>query len=291
MKVYRAKSAEYIHSFIYGYPGCGKTKFIADFHNSSQSVAVVAGYNSSRTLELHGVDCPIIVPSSLEELIAIVQMPEEVEAKVIHPEFPEYKVKTWAFDILKDLQMIILGEAPAKGEEVFGGAFKLSVEKGSGIMAAGTSRQDDDTPTNKAYRILDMKLRSLLRSIEKMRYHTIITAHAERDYTPDTMKKLTGDQKLDKELKHDAVMQGYPSLEGFSAKGDISGLAGEMLLYLESPNQKEFYIYPKPHHQGFHARTQMAEYLTPRLDWSGKNAYELLTKLIKESKEKNANRK
>lgn len=286
MKVFRAKSAEYIHSFIYGYPGCGKTKFIGDFHTAGNNVVVVAGFNSSRTLELQGADCPIIVPSSLEELIAIVQMPEEVVAKVIHPIFPDYVVKTWAFDILKDLQMVIFGEGGYKQETIFDGAMVLPSSKPTGVMSLPNARGDDGSPSNKDYRILDMRLRSLLRSIEKMTYHTIITAHAEKDYTPETIRKLTGDPKLDKDLKHDAVMVGYPSLEGFSAKSDISGLAGEMLLYLESPKQTEYFIYPKPHHQGFHARTQMAEYLPPRIEWSGKNAYELLTKLISDAKGK-----
>ena len=285
MKVYRSKSAEHIHSFIYGYPGCGKTKFIADFHNAGENVAIVAGFNSSRTLELQGVDCPIIVPTSLEELIAIVQMPEEVQAKVIQPEFPGYVVKTWAFDILKDLQMIIFGEAGMSKQTVFDGALEMPATKPTGVMMLEGSRQDkDDTPSNKAYRVLDMRLRSLLRSIERMKYHTIVTAHAEKDYSSELIKRLTGDSKLDKDLKHDAVMVGYPSLEGFSAKSDISGLAGEMLLYLESPKQTEYFIYPKPHHQGFHARTQMADSLPPRIEWTGKNAFELLTKLIKEAK-------
>jgi hypothetical protein len=79
-------------------------------------------------------------------------------------------------------------------------------------------------------------------------------------------------------------MMGYPSLEGFSAKSDISGLAGEMLLYLESPKGTEYFMYPKPHHQGFHARTQMAEHMPPRIDWTGKNAFELLAKLINDAK-------
>lgn len=284
MKVFRAKSAEYHHIFGYGYPGCGKTKLIGDYHNAGQSVAIVAGYNTSRTLELQGVDCPIIVPSSLDELIAIVQLPEEVEEKIIHPVFPGYKVKTWAFDILKDLQMIIFGEGGRPKSIIFDGDMELPVFKPTGIMSIGGSLQDDGSPTNKAYRILDMRLRSLLRSVEKMQYHTIITAHAEKDYTPEVVKRLTGDPKIDKDLKAEAVMTGYPALEGFSAKSDISGLAGEMLLYLESPRQTEYFIYPKPHPQGFHARTQMAEHLPPRIDWTNKNAFELLSKLVKEAK-------
>jgi hypothetical protein len=154
-------------------------------------------------------------------------------------------------------------------------------------MSVGGSLQEDGSPTNKAYRILDMRLRSLLRSIEKMSYHTIVSAHAERDYSPETIKKLTGDPKLDKDIKNSAVMLGYPALEGFSAKSDISGLAGEMLLYLESPRQTEFFIYPKPHPQGFHARTQMAEHLPPRIEWTGKNAYEVLNNLIEGIRKKN----
>jgi predicted ATPase len=283
LKVFRAKSAENIHAFIYGYPGCGKTKFIADFHTAGQPVAVVAGFNSSRTLELQGADCPIIVPSSIEELIAIVQMPEEVIAKVIHPVFPDYVVKTWAFDVIKDLQMMILGEDRMNKTQIFDGAMEFT-QAATGIMAMPNHR--DVGPANKDYRVLDMRLRSLLRSIEQMRYHTIVTAHAERDYTPDTVKKLTGDIKLDKDIKSTAVMTGYPSLEGFSAKSDISGLAGEMLLYLESPKGTEYLMYPKPHHQGFHARTQMAEHMPPRIDWTGKNAFEMLTKLINDAKGK-----
>lgn len=289
MKVYRAKSAEYIHAFIYGYPGCGKTRFIADFHNASQPAVIVAGYNSSRTLEAQGVDCPIIVPSSLEELIAIVQMPEEVISKVIHPIFPGYEVKTWAFDILRDIQAIVFGEGATKQETVFDGAITLPASRGTGVMALPNAR-DGEVPSPKDYRILDNRMRSLLRSIEKMRYHTIITAHAERDYSAETQKKLTGDPKLDKELKHDAVMVGYPSLDGFSAKADISGLAGEMLLYLESPKGTEYFMYPKPHPQGFHARTQIAEHMPPRIDWTGKNAYTLLTNIINDVKKKEVKR-
>jgi len=282
------------HLFLYGYPGCGKTKVAADFHNRGLPMVLVSTYEQDLTLTIEGIDAPILNPTNEDELRAIIECPEEVIERVIQPmededgnkPFADYEPKLFVFDILRELQLVIFGEGGRTIDtEVFEGSVILPKAKASGILALPNARDAQGVPSNKDYRLLDMKMRGIVARIEKMKYHTIVTAHAEKDFAPQDKLQLTGDPKTDKELKANATPQGYPSLEGFSLKKDLPGLVSDFFLYMES-NGNKFTIYPKPS-KGFMARTRLNAVMPPALDWTGKNAYDVLSsKLDAARKEK-----
>jgi hypothetical protein len=272
------------HMFLYGYPGCGKSKVAADFHNAGLPMVIVSTYERDLTLTMEGVDAPILNPTTEDELRAIIECPETVIEKVIHPmedddgnrPFENYEPKLFFFDILRELQLVIFGDGGRiKDVEVFDGALSLPKSKASGILALPNARDAQGVPSNKDYRLLDVKMRGIVSRIEKMQYHTIVTAHAERDFTPQDKMQLTGDPKKDAELKIAATPQGYPSLEGFSLKKDLPGLVSDFFMYMES-NGNSYTIYPKPS-KGFMARTRLAGVMPPALDWTGKSAHEVLS--------------
>jgi hypothetical protein len=257
-------------------------------------MVIVSTYEKDLTLSVEGVDAPILNPKNEDELRAIIECPEEVIEKVIQPmededgsrPFENYQPKLFLFDIIRELQLVVFGEGGRVKEiEVFDGAMTLPKEKAKGILSLPNKRDAQGVPSNKDYRLLDMKMRGIISRIEKMPFHTIVTAHAERDFTPQDKMQLTGDPKKDADLKSVASPVGYPSLEGFSLKADLPGLVSDFFLYMTS-NGNNFTIYPKPS-GGFMARTRLNSVMPPALDWTGKSAYNVLnSQLQKATKEK-----
>jgi hypothetical protein len=273
------------HLFLYGYPGCGKTKVVRDFQERGFNPIVVATYNQDITLQ--GANIPILTLDHPNELLAMVHQPKNVIEKVLWPALDEeYPVDLIMFDNLRDLQMLLFGEAKTiKDTEVFDGAIKIEKTPGFGVMSEPNARDATGIPSTKDYRLLDINTRAIVKRIEKMPYHTITTAHAEVNLDERTKAKLTGDVKKDKDIKAAGNIKGFPSLEGYSAKSDLPGIISDFMLYMDTPDQESFYIYPKPS-KGFYARTRVAEFMPRTIDWSGKNAYDVLTNEVQRAMEK-----
>jgi hypothetical protein len=292
MKVRRSKkeldvqSDDFLwHLFLYGHPGCGKTKFVVDAKEYGYNPVVVATYEQDITLE--GANIPILTVEHPHELQAIVQRPQNVIEQVLWPELgEEYPVDLFMFDVLRELQLLLFGEAKTtKDLEVFDGKVTLERGPGFGVMAEPNARDAAGVPSTKDYRLLDIQTRGLVKKIEKMPYHTITTAHAEVNFDQRTVAKLTGDQKKDKEIKANATIKGFPSLEGYSAKADIPGLVSDFMLYMDTPDQEAYYLYPKPS-KGFYARTRVAEVMPRVIDWTGRNGFNVLKDTIVKGKER-----
>lgn len=274
------------HVFLYGFGGCGKTKWIRDFAQRDHYPVVVSTYEQDLTLD--GAEIPIFTVEHPDELIAIVQQPKNVIERVLHadPNWKDYPVDTFAFDILRELQLLLFGEPKTtKDIEVFDGAITIPRTGGFGVMSEPNARDAAGVPSTKDYRLLDIRTRGLIRSIEKMPYHTIITAHAEHNFDPRTHLKLSGDAKRDKELKASATITGFPSIEGYSAKADIPALVSDFMIYMDSPDQESYYMYPKPN-KNFMARTRLAEFVRPVLEWTDKNGYDVLVQEVKRGMER-----
>lgn len=274
------------HLFLYGYPGSGKTKLAGDFHKAGLNIVLVTDEQGEMTLDVMGIDAPILVPESELELRAIVEQPQNVIEHVIHKMegFEDYEPKTWVFDNFRTIQQIIFGDiGQLRDEELFEGAIVLGKEKPSGVMDMPIKRPEVGTPSPTDYRVMEMKTRGLIKKIEDMPYHTIITAHAEKNFSVETHMKLTGDAKVDKDIPR--TFAGWPSLEGWALKTDAGGLGSDFFLYLESDGE-QFVMYPKPG-KGFYARTRLATYFPKSLVWSKQNGYKLLKdKFDKAKKEK-----
>lgn len=267
------------HLFFYGYPGCGKTKVVKDFKDRGFHPVVVATYDQDVTLM--GSDIPVMTVDHPLELQALVQQPKNVIEQVLWPALgEEYPVDLIMFDVLRDLQMLLFGESKTiKDTQVFDGKVTIEKTQGFGVMSEPNSRDATGIPSTKDYRLLDINTRSLVKKIEKMPYHTITTAHAELNLDERTKAKLTGDVAKDKTIRANATIKGFPSLEGYSAKSDLPGIISDFMIYMDTPDQESFYMYPKPN-KGFYARTRLAEYMSSVLDWTGKNAYDVLTQEV-----------
>lgn len=273
------------HLFLYGYPGCGKTKVVKDFQERGFHPIVVATYEQDITLL--GANIPVMTLDHPLELQALVQKPKNVIEQVLWPALgEEYPVDLIMFDVLRDLQMLLYGQSKQQKDiQVFDGAVTLEKNDGFGVMSEPNARDATGIPSNKDYRLLDINTRAVVKKIEKMPYHTITTAHAELNLDERTRAKLTGDAKKDKEIKATGNIKGFPSLEGYSAKADLPGIISDFMLYMDTPDQESFYLYPKPS-KGFYARTRVAEFLPRTIDWTGKNMYDVLSKTIKQGMER-----
>lgn len=276
MLVRRSNQAEpHFHLCLYGKGGTGKTKTFVDFHKAGQSICVVADYESDLTLDLHGIDCPIITPRNEAELRAIVEQPQHVIDKVIKPNgFPDYEVKAFCWDIFKDIQEILFGNPERKPEPVFDGAFNLEGKKRAGIL------QFSERPEIQHWGALDRKTRSLVKAIGRMPYHTIVTLHAGETLDASTKLKMTGDPHKDKEVPRKVT--GSISVLGEKIKHDLGYLASDLFIYMEWDGER-YVANPRPT-KGYYARTRMAEVLSKPFDWTGKSMYEILRRKYEEAK-------
>lgn len=277
------------HLFLYGFPGVGKTKFAGDFHRAGLPIVLVTDEQGEMTLDTMNIDAPILVPESEMELIAIVEQPQNVTKHIINKMegFEEYEPKCWVFDNFRTLQTIIFGHlGQLRDEEVFDGLITLEKKPATGVMKMPVKRPEVGTPSPTDYRIMEMKARGLIKKIEDMPYHTIITAHAEKNFSVETHMKLTGDPKIDKDIPR--TFSGWPSLEGWALKTDGGGLGSDFFIYLEADGDN-FTMYPKPA-KGFYARTRLAkQFKSKSLDWSNKNGYELLKDKFDQAKKEAKN--
>lgn len=267
----------YLHLCLAGEGGSGKTKAAVDFHKAGQNLCVVADYNYDMTLDVHGVECPIITPKNENDLRAIVEQPQHVIEKVIQPNGWEgYEVKTWFFDLFKDMQTILFGNPARKAIPVFEGAMDLEAREKEGIL------EFHDKPEIQHWGELDRKTRSLVKAIGKMPYHTIASFHVAEEYDAKTKLKLTGDPRKDKDVDKSSAM--FINVLGDKIKHDMGYLFSDFLLYLES-NGSRFTMFPK-HGKGFKARTRMSEFLPAQLDWTGKSMYDIIWSKYQEAKKK-----
>jgi len=286
MKVYRTPKLEieYLHLFLYGLPGAGKTKFIGDFEAAGQTVMRV-GEIDRVTLPALGLDVVSVLPSTENELRAFTECPEVVVEKVLRPlpGLENFTPKTIAFDNLRVLQRVVFGTPEAREDDkVFEGAFTMPTRKATGIMALPNKRDATGIPANKDYRLLDEHMRSLIHNITSLPYHTIVTSHEERDLSIESRLKLSGDAERDAMVSR--TTSGYPALDGFSLKYDLGGLISDFFIRLEWTGD-QYLMHTRPN-AGFHSRTRINQVMPPTLDWTGKNAYHLLRRKIEQAQEK-----
>jgi hypothetical protein len=284
---YRSTSSvsDYLHLFLYGDGGTGKTKAAADFHERGQNVVLVTTeQDGDIPLHTRGIEAPVLIPETEDDLIAIISATDQVVSQVIHrmPGFAAYVPKTWVFDGLRSLQRVVLGQSAKQARTALDGLVSLPEQEAHGVMALPAKRAPG-IPSNPDYRRLDLNMRNYVGGIEKMPYHTIITAHVEKDYSIETKGQLTGDQEIDKSITRNFYL--FPSLEGYSLKYDLPALCSSYYLLLDAQNNR----YSFKAHKGveYHARTRVAEVMpTSPVDWTGKNLYDLLQGKVTEARNK-----
>jgi len=283
-----AEASDHLHAFLYGDGGSGKTKAIGDFHLSGAPVVLVSREpNGAIPLQMRGIAAAHLIPECEDDLLGIILEPQQVIEKIIHkmPGFETYAPLTFAFDGLRSLQRMVMGFTPTAERTVLDQVL-LPANLGSGVMSLPAARPGVGVPSNKDYRILDIKMRNLVAGIEMMPYHTIITAHYEKDFDIETHLSMTGDQKTDKEVTR--RFQGYPSLEGFSMKYDLPNICSSFYLFLKKAGGK--YTIQADNTFEAKARTRIAEVMPLQLDWTGQNIYTILQRKMEEAGKKLGNK-
>jgi hypothetical protein len=272
------------HLFLYSFPGAGKTKAARDYYEAlGEGLVIVSNENRAEAIfDIKGYDVPILEPENQDELRAIISMPDVVVDKIVKEKmgYTFDKAHTFLFDNIRMTQIMIFGEGKRAGGKAFDGLIDIPPQEATGILALPNKRDFAGVPSNKDYRLLDMDMRKIVDKIDRMPYHTIVTTHAEEDYSMRTQLTLTGDKNKDKDV--DRQFSGYPSLEGFSLKADLPGLVSDLFLYLYWDGNR-YYVCFKPL-KGWYARTTMAEIMPPQLDWTDKNMYEIIEGMKKKAR-------
>lgn len=284
---YRSTSSvsDYLHLFLYGDGGTGKTKAVADFHERGQHVVLVTTeQDGDIPLHTRGIEAPVLIPETEDDLVAIISATDQVTEKIIRrmPGFENYTPKTWAFDGLRSLQRVVFGSTAKQPREALGGLVQLPASEAHGVLSLPATRAPG-VPSNIDYRRLDLNMRNYVGGIEKMPFHTIITAHVEKDFSMETKGQLTGDQSIDKNVTRNFYL--FPSLEGYSLKYDLPALCSSYYLLMDAQNNR----YTFKAHKGveYHARTRVAEVMpTAPVDWTSKNLYDLLQGKVAEARTK-----
>jgi hypothetical protein len=258
--------------FLYGHPGCGKTKFILSSYYESESGAERGG-PIVFDFDKRGVDAtaadlglsgkiPVIELKSEEEMIYSCTYPKEIIEMVnADPRWKEYKVEVFGYDTVSSMEELILGE-PARPTGTV-----LPATKGSGLLAIQRRRDGAFEPAMGDYKALVNRTKAFLRRVREMPYHSIITCHAKKDVTEESPRGMNvpEDQK---------VFGIYPNLTGDN-KYNCSKLH-DFFLYMEEKYGK-FTIHTQSSGQ-FKARTRLKSKLAARLDnvdfWYLKKVYD-----------------
>jgi hypothetical protein len=243
------------HIFLYGVSGHGKTQATASF----PGLVMVSPFKHSDATLDEGV--PFINPETEEELRAVIEAPDLVIERYIKPVFPDYEVRTFCFDILRDLQALCLGHeripAVKDGDRII-----VPERAPHGAMARPGNRNAKTVGNELDYRIVDSHMRAILAIIDDMPFHTILTAHADQ----------VGRKKGDDDSEWQRY---YPAVEGWALKRDLPGIVGDFCLALEKRGDR-FLCHPETTKDYFARNRWRKRGLTKTFDWTDKSFYEIL---------------
>jgi hypothetical protein len=156
-------------------------------------------------------DVPLLQPRSYEEVQRILEAPDVVASEIAEA-CDGYKVETWIFDTATGTERRWMGSPKTEWSE------------GYGLLGESRNRVHELCPTIEDYKILNVEMVKFFRLVRQMPYHTVITAHAGLDRTPDSPRGLNvPDSRIS--------LAGYPVLTG-SLKYAATNLA-DLSMYME----------------------------------------------------------
>lgn len=256
MRVQKPSEFNY-HLFLYGISGHGKTQASASF----PGLVMVSPFKHQDATLGEGV--PFLNPETEEELRAIIEAPQLVIEKYIHPVYPDYQVRTFCFDILRDLQALCLGHEriPAVMD---GDREILPAKAAHGAMARPGNRNAKTVGNELDYRIVDSHMRAILAIIDDMPFHTILTSHADEIGNKKEPNKQVG------QFSH-----WYPAVEGWALKRDLPGIVGDFCLALEKRGDK-FLCHPESTKDYFARNRWRKRGMSKTFDWTDKSFFDIL---------------
>ncbi len=260
----------WMDTFLYGYPGCGKTGFILSSYwekDGERGGPVVFDFDK-RGVDATAADMglsgkiPVIELKTEEEMIYSCTYPKDIVAMVNNdPKFKDYQVQVFGYDTVSSMEEVILGEQPRVQTKL------MPASPGYGLMKVGRKRDGAFEPALGDYKALVNRTKAFLRRVREMPMHTIITCHAEREVTEDSPKGM--------DIKDSDKSYGiYPSLTGKNRYSCAK--LHDFFLYMEQINGT-FYTHTQ-NRGSFKARTRMMSKLDAQIKnlnfWKLKEVYD-----------------
>jgi len=267
MKTSRTGNKQSLNAFVYAYPGCGKTKFGLDF-----PYPCIIDCNERRhtTATSLGRDVPVVRVESYEDIRAVVLNSEAMFKEY----FPGERIETVIFETATGLQDLLMGEQALAEVRNSSGEIVSPSRPASGIMARPRRVPASERPDVHDFGTMMEQFRDIVDGIREMPQHTIVTAHARLARTEESPKGLIAPS--DPKFK-DIEYAGYPILIG-DLKYNIDGYF-DLFLYLDLTKGGDYRIHPT-RSSNFRAKTRYAHQLKDTINWTNKNAFELLSALL-----------
>jgi len=264
------------HGFVYAASRRGKTTFAASFAKAGQALMAVTREPgpTQAGLSAAGVDCPIFVPKTPEELFIFLEYTETFLAK----RFEGYKPGAILFDNLQGLQRLIVGTQGEPEREIAG--MKIPAHPATGLMRLPMTDRSaaPDQPGQMDYGALGRYTARLISGVDALPYHTLITSTESLEFDEKYKKDAQGRSQKDAAARPRKV-KGYPATEGFMTKTALPSLVAGYYLHLTKRDGK-FIIHTQPHvdPEGVEwfadprgLRTQAKE-----IDWTNRSAWDIL---------------
>lgn len=261
---------DFFNIMVYSYPGGGKTKFGLDFPGV---VMVDCGEKQATTAKARKINVPVLQPETYDDFRLIAQRPKDVLSWRFG-EAVAAETKSFLFDSSTTMQQLLMGrsalEAIRKDSEVI-----VPAQEATGVMSYPRKIPARERPDVHDFGTLIEQFRDIMDGIREMPYHTIITAHAKIDRTENSPRGLNA--------KEDEIERaGFPMLFG-DLKYHADGLV-DYFLYLERNKAGQYIIHPVRTGTNFRARTRYAEVFDRQINWTDRNAFELLTQQLEGKK-------
>jgi len=264
------------HGFIYAASRRGKTTFAASFAKAGQALMAVTREPgpTQAGLSAAGVDCPIFVPKTPEELFAFMEYTEPFLAK----HFEGFKPGAILFDNLQGLQQLIIGTAAEPEREIAG--LKLPKEDATGIMRIPIKRAEAESGqlAQLDYAVLGRFTRRFLSLVDALPYHTLITSTETIEFD-ENYKKSTQGMSSSAAAGRPRKLKGYPATEGFMIKPVLPSLVAGYYLHLTKRGDK-FIIHTQPHIDAegveWFADPRGLKTQTKEIDWTNRSAWDIL---------------
>ncbi len=268
------EGAKHLHGFAYGKSRVGKTTLGIHFHKAGFPLLVVTMEPGPvrAAMDAAGVtDAPIMVPADADDLFLFL----EYQIPYLDRHLNSYRPGMVLLDNIRGLQTLLIGEPERKAQTIDG--IKIEAQAATGLMRLPNSRDAGapGLPAFKDYRILDRETRRLLRCVDGMEYHTLITAHEDLDYDAKT-RLMTAGLEGKQAAGKPRVISGFPSMEGFETKKDIPGLISGPFLHMTRSESGRYQIWTQSHDEWFADGRGINATSANPIDWTDKDGCAIL---------------
>lgn len=265
-----------LHLFLYAASRCGKTTLAADFHKAGHSLLAVTREPgpTKAALDASGVECPLLVPKTPEELFVLLEYTDAYLAKHL----PGVKPGCVLFDNLQGIQQLLIG-APAEPKREVAGLI-VEAQPATGIMRLDLKGRAEapGQPGQMDYGVLGRFTRRFLSLVDALPFYTIITATESLDFDEKHQTEAQG-LNVQQAAGRPRRVKGYPATEGRMTKTVLPSLVAGPYLHLTKKDGK-FFCHTQTHTDRdgveWFADPRGLKQLKAEIDWTNQSGYATL---------------